>query len=291
MTIELLDVPVGAIAVTVAFDDAPVMAGNVTVAAWPTLTSAMSASAMAAVTVNFETSAIVMKAEDDVDELVDELPVPPVPVPPVEPVPLELLLDELLPPDTVSPTWPFTATTRPAMGDVSVAFASASSALVSVVWAVATVDSCEKTCCCACTTLCPGEAAACASAVRSSARMVLSWLRFVFALVTAVDRSAVCRVPSTSPAVTVAPSATLTVAIVPDAPNEASTSCTGAIVPDAVIVVDTAPCSTVPVSCVVAEAVVAANGWKTISAPAAAMTITAMSTVLITTGRENFMGE
>ena len=101
VTTELLVVAVGEIAVTVAVEDAPVIAGNEMVAASPTFTSAMSDSALAALTVNLETSAISTKAEDDdEDELLDES----VPLPPVFDPPDELELDDELLPLTVLPT-------------------------------------------------------------------------------------------------------------------------------------------------------------------------------------------
>jgi len=65
------------------------------------------------------------------------------------------------------------------------------------------------------------------------------------------------------PAATVAPSEVLTVAIVPDTANDATTSLAAAIEPLAVILLVTAPCFTVEVTRVAAAAVVAENGFAT----------------------------
>src|SRR5450830_1370870 len=120
VTTELLVVAVGALAVTVASAVSPGTAGKVTTAFWPTVTEAMSASAMLAVTVMAEASAIVAKPDEE-DEVADD-----------DPVPAEdddAALDE---PDPVPwPTAPLTAITRPAIGAVSVVAARLVSSLAS----------------------------------------------------------------------------------------------------------------------------------------------------------------
>jgi hypothetical protein len=87
----------------------------------------------------------------------------------------------------------------------------------------------------------------------------------------------------------VAPSDTSIALIVPEVANDALAVLTGSIDPAAVMLVLTTPCWTVPVSWVVAEAVLLANGLKTRRTATAITTMTAINTVLITTGRENFM--
>ena len=112
VTTELLAVAVGAIAVTVAVAFRPVMAGKVIVAFWPTLTEVMSASAMFAVTVMAETSAIVTKPEEAAEAPVPEAPLVELPED-TEPVPPAVLL----------PTTPFAPMMRPAIGAFRVAAA------------------------------------------------------------------------------------------------------------------------------------------------------------------------
>jgi hypothetical protein len=287
-------------AVTVAVELAPVIAGKVILAAWPTLTSAMSASAIAAVTVYFEVSAIVMKPDEDEDDD-DELDAPLDPLDPLDP-PDDDPPDELDdPPAALPPTSPFTAMTSPAIGATSVASARFSLAVVKAVAAESTASRAELTCWFAeLTLLAPWEppeepdplaalASALAREVRASARLLFARLSAVCAFVTAVCRSVVVRVPSTCPAVTVAPRATPTVAIVPEVANEAFTSWRGEIEPVAVIELLTVPCCTVPVSWVVAATVFAEKGLKMSSTLAPAMTMTAANAVLMTTGRESFM--
>jgi hypothetical protein len=116
VTIELLVVPVGAIAVTFAVAVTPGNAGKVTVADWPTVTEARSASATLAETVMDDTFAIVtnpvlveVDVEPDVEVEVEDAPE---------------VVDEADPLDDAlldCPTVPFTAVTRPAIGAVSFA--------------------------------------------------------------------------------------------------------------------------------------------------------------------------
>lgn len=139
----MLLVAVGAIAVTLAAALTPVIAGKVTFATWPTVTEAMSASAMFAVTVMAETSAIVTKPEelpDDEDEPVDDDPEPDAPAPD-DPDPEPDEPDDPDAPDE-PPTVPFTATTSPAIGAVRVVaerfdLAVASASRAEFTWACA----------------------------------------------------------------------------------------------------------------------------------------------------------
>ena len=103
-------------------------------------------------------------------------------------------------------------------------------------------------------------------------------------------RSAVARVPITSPFFTVSPTATRTDLMVPETVNEELTSRRGAMDPLAVMVLLTAPCWTVPVSWV-AVALCAEIGFAIKYTPVAAARMTTASAVLMTAGRESFMGE
>jgi hypothetical protein len=105
---------------------ASVTAGKVSTAAWPTLTAAMSASAIEAVTVSFEISEIVAKPEELDDEL--ELAVL---VEDAEPDPLLEAPEEPAP--TVDPTVPFNAVITPPTGAVRVQAAKFASS-VATVW-------------------------------------------------------------------------------------------------------------------------------------------------------------
>jgi hypothetical protein len=119
-----------------------------------------------------------------------------------------------------------------------------------------TLDCSEVTCCCAELVWLLPPAAALAEA---ALRLLFALLSCAFAavsefaaLVTAAVSAVGSRVPITWPAVTVAPSEVVTVAIVPGTAKDAVTSLTGAIEPLAVMVLLTAPCFTVDVSWVAA---------------------------------------
>jgi hypothetical protein len=86
--------------------------------------------------------------DDDDDDVVDVVE----DAPPVDdaPVPVEAAPDEVLDPAEVDPpTEPLIATTTPAIGDFSVAFARFSWAVVSAAFAWSTESSWELTACCA----------------------------------------------------------------------------------------------------------------------------------------------
>ncbi len=236
----MLAVAVGAIAVTFAVAVALSSAGKVMEATWPTFTSAMSASAMDAVTVYEATLSMVMKLlpeDDDVDDDEeepddDELLDPP-------------LLAVELPPEVVAPTTPPTATTSPVTGDFSVAFARSSFAVVTAVWASSTASAAELTWSLAeliCWVFFGFALFALASDESAFDRLLYARVSEVSALVTAVSRSPFFRVPRTSPFLTVAPTATRTDEIVPDVPNETLSDDAGAMDPLAVMLVLTVPC-------------------------------------------------
>jgi hypothetical protein len=206
--------------------------------------------------------------EDVVDVVEDAPPVVDAPAP-VEAAPDDEVLE---PPEVVAPTVPLIATTTPAIGDFSVAAARFSWAVVSAAFAWSTESSCELTDSCAELTLeapPPCEefeldvVSAADSALSSEAyeyeRSSSARVSDVCASLTAVARSPVASVPSTWPFLTVAPSATFTVLMVPEVANDAFAVVTGSIEPVAVMLVLTTPCWTVPVSCVVAEAVALAS--------------------------------
>jgi hypothetical protein len=221
----------------------------------------MSASAIAAVTVIDETSAIVTKPELEVVEVV--LAAEPVDAAPDAADPVELEEDELLLLPEVEPTEPLTAVTSPVMGAVRVAAAMFAWSLVTVWVSVVTWSWAVYTCDCALEIeLADGVEVvvwpfipvvvvgvfAEASAELARTSCALAWVSWVSSLLSVWVRSVVSRVPSTWPAVTVWPSPTLTVAIVPETAKEGETSLTGAIDPLAVMVVLTVPCCTVEVS-------------------------------------------
>jgi hypothetical protein len=235
--------------------------------------------------------------------------------------------EELEPDDVVPPTSPLTATTSPLMGAVRVAEPMAASASIAASVAVSTLSSAELICdlaevtaCVACdvsvelelepldpldppaadSVLAVAALAAFAVAVASSlfavvraefasASSVLASARVLYASVCASTRSSVRRVPMTSPAVTVEPSATFTVAMVPETANDALTSRAAAMDPLAVMVLLTAPCCTVPVSCVASTLLAALTGLMTKKAPVPAARITTARVVLTTRGRESFI--
>ncbi len=190
---------------------------------------------MLAVTVSAVMSAMVAKPELDVElELDAELepdPEPPLPDPDDEP-----------PPEDEPPTTPLRATTRPLMGDVRVALARFASAVARVFSALVTFDWAESTCDFAEVVLPPGEFWASAYAWLALESEALALVTPADAVFTACCSVAGLRVPSTCPAVTVAPSEVFTVAMVPETANDALTSLTGAIEPVAVIVLLTVPC-------------------------------------------------
>ena len=235
MTTELLAVATGETALTFAAAVTPLRAGKVTDAAWPTLTEAISASAMFAVIVICATFAMVAK-------LVLVL------LPALVVAELELPED---PPFVLAPTEPSTATTRPAIGAKSVEESRLDWAVATALIASVTDDWAEMTCCfteLVWLLLPPLPDVSAAAEVLASESEERALARLVFVLVSALARSVVSRVPRTSPAATVAPRVVLTVAITPETAKDAATVLTAAIDPLAVTLLDTVPASTVPVS-------------------------------------------
>lgn len=269
-------VAIGAIAETVAVALTPARAGNVTAAFWPTVTDPMSASAMFAVTVIFDTSAMV--ANPDVVVLVPDA-----------------AAEELLPPDVFEPTEPFTATTSPAIGEVSVAPARFASAVARAFDALLTCDCAELTCASAFAVVWAAVwlldglvGAGLSRLVLASASCASASFNWACAALTAFCSVVEFSVASVAPAATVWPTATDTLAIVPETGNAAVASLTGAIDPLAVTVLLTTPLCTVPVSWVPLTAD-AGGGLMTKYAPTTAATTTTANDVLTTTGRVNLM--
>lgn len=235
----MLAVATGETALTFAAAVTPLRAGKVTDAAWPTLTEAISASAMFAVIVICATFAMVAKLV--LVLLLVLLPAL---------VVAELALPED-PPLVLAPTEPSTATTRPAIGAKSVEESRLDWAVATALIASVTDDWAEMTCCLAelvWLLLPPLPDVSAAAEVLASESEERALARLVFVLVSALERSVVSRVPRTSPAATVAPRVVLTVAITPETAKDAATVLTAAIDPLAVTLLDTVPASTVPVS-------------------------------------------